>query len=130
MVAGESKQAGQSKHKTFLEPRKPVCRSRQPASQSRIVAVWVATNSFTFSSLQGSSLLAMSALADVQTDVQSTSSGLAALLREDDSLLRQMFFGVLRHHHPSLVRAPRVLSADHHQVLALAFAVPRIAACT
>lgn len=26
------------------------------------------------------------------------------LLRDDDSLLRQIFFGVLRHHHPNLVR--------------------------
>ncbi|GFH14896.1 uncharacterized protein HaLaN_11030, partial [Haematococcus lacustris] len=28
--------------------------------------------------------------------------GLADLLRNDDSLLRQIFFGVLRHHHPNL----------------------------
>ncbi len=31
----------------------------------------------------------------------------AGLLRDDDSLLRQIFFGVLRHHHPNLVRAAR-----------------------
>jgi hypothetical protein len=27
-----------------------------------------------------------------------------SILRDDDSLLRQIFFGVLRHHHPNLVR--------------------------
>lgn len=31
------------------------------------------------------------------------------LLREDDSLLRQIFFSVLRHHHPNLANKARKL---------------------
>ena len=33
------------------------------------------------------------------------------LLREDDNLLRQIFFGVLRHHHPNLANKVDVIYA-------------------
>jgi len=41
----------------------------------------------------------------------SGSAGGATLLRDDDSLLRQMFFGILRHHHPNLARKVDVIYA-------------------
>jgi len=42
---------------------------------------------------------------------QSGGSSYAALLRDDDSLLRQIFFGVLRHHHPNLANKVDVIYA-------------------
>lgn len=45
-----------------------------------------------------------------RTSIGSAPGG-ASLLRDDDSLLRQMFFGVLRHHHPNLARKVDVIYA-------------------
>lgn len=45
----------------------------------------------------------MDSLTSMARDLSGTgSSSYAALLRDDDSLLRQIFFSVLRHHHPNL----------------------------
>ena len=39
---------------------------------------------------------------ELRTTLPHTLSEVGLLLREDDSLLRQTFFGILKHHHPTL----------------------------